>query len=256
MVVYDPVFLGWKAADPWTHVAGATPCYSPDYELLVAPLTVAVRGGLVSETGVFPKGVDLWLSSELRRAGFSDEETWPRLTRPRVLPQDVALLLKALPVTLRGVKDFNLREEIRRRVTETAAVTPTDAKVLGRAYDKQVDVCISRLQGSIGSGSSALRSWCCRSSFLSEASRNDASQSERRSRQCLLAGELAIQDASAIPPSRSRPPGPVPPAPPRGRSGSSARRPTRRRDASGTVHTPMRFLRRPPRPFRRGCRLA
>lgn len=70
MVVYDPVFLGWKAADPWTHVAGATPCYSPDYELLVAPLTVAVRGGLVSETGVFPKGVDLWLSSELRRAGF------------------------------------------------------------------------------------------------------------------------------------------------------------------------------------------
>jgi hypothetical protein len=39
---------------------------------------------------------------------------------------------------------MDLREEVRQRVLDTASITPADATVLGRAYDKQVDVCISR----------------------------------------------------------------------------------------------------------------
>ncbi len=136
MSVFDGVFSGWQSSDPWEHAAGQAPRYGPDFGLLVALLTVATGGGSTSESGVFPRGIDLWLSSELRRAGFQDEEVWPRLSRPRILPRDVALLLKALPASL--------RQEVGRRVAETPAVSPTDATVLGRAYDKQVDVCIAR----------------------------------------------------------------------------------------------------------------
>jgi hypothetical protein len=144
MTVFDPVLSAWESSDPWQHAAGELPSYAPAFGVLEDLLTISVSGGLVSETGVFPKGIDLWLSTELRRAGFGDEECWPRLTRPRVLPREVALLLDALPRSLPGFKGLDLREEVRRRVTDTPSVSPTDAKVLGRAYDKQVDVCIAR----------------------------------------------------------------------------------------------------------------
>ena len=61
---------------------------------------------------------------------------------PRVLPADVALLLDGLPENPRGFKGF--RSEVARRVQDASDVTPADARILGRAYDKQVDVCISR----------------------------------------------------------------------------------------------------------------
>lgn len=144
MGVFGPALAGWQATDPWQHAANEDPGYAPDFDLLEQLLTVPIKEGLTSESGVFPKGIDLWLSSELRRAGFADQETWPRLERPRVLPREVALLLDALPRSLPGVKGLNLREEVRRRAVEAPGVTPTDAKVLGRAYDKQVDVCIAR----------------------------------------------------------------------------------------------------------------
>lgn len=144
MAVFEPILAAWTPTDPWRHAAGEAPSYAPAYELLEDLLTIAVSGGLASETGVFPRGIDLWLSSELRRAGFGDEECWPRLNRPRVLPREVALLLDALARSVPGFRGLDLREEVRRRVTETPSVTPTDAKVLGRAYDKQVDVCIAR----------------------------------------------------------------------------------------------------------------
>ncbi|MCI0688953.1 MAG: hypothetical protein L0Y54_17240 [Sporichthyaceae bacterium] len=141
MTVFEPTLVGWPTASPWSHPVGSSAVYGPDYNLLAALLSVAVKTQAASESGVFPRGIDLWLSHELRRCGFSDEETWPRPTRPRIFPREVALLLNSLPASLRGL---DLREEIRRRVNETPSVSPTDAVVLGRAYDKQVDVCISR----------------------------------------------------------------------------------------------------------------
>lgn len=142
--VYDKVFAGVATDSPWKHgPAGEPSTYSPDYGLLSRLLTAAVAagGGTNTETGIFPKGIDLWLSHELRRAGFVDEETWPRRDRPRVLPREVAILIEKLPVRYKGL---DLRDEIRRRASDIAGVTPTDAVVLGRAYDKQVDVVIAR----------------------------------------------------------------------------------------------------------------
>jgi hypothetical protein len=153
--VYDDVLATAATDNPWVHDPDPDrgPTYAPDYPLLADLLSaaVAVGAGDDTESGIFPKGIDLWLSHELRRAGFLDEEVWPRRARPRVLPREVAILIDELPEHPRGWprrtpdgQPINLREEVRRRVAETPAVTPTDAVVLGRAYDKQVDVVVAR----------------------------------------------------------------------------------------------------------------
>jgi hypothetical protein len=53
------------------------------------------------------------------------DEVWPRPTRPRVLPRDIAVLLERLPAAQ--------RTELARRLTNVAPVAPLDARVLGRA---------------------------------------------------------------------------------------------------------------------------
>ncbi len=118
---FDPLLASTELTDPWTHALGETPAYAPDYELLGKLLTIPVRAESLSESGRFARGIDAWLASELRRAGFGLDEVWPRAARPRVLPRD-----------------------LRRRIEQMPAVAPVDASVLGRAYGKQVDVCISR----------------------------------------------------------------------------------------------------------------
>ena len=53
-----------------------------------------------------------------------------------MLPHDVAELLARLPRSLAA--------DVARRLEDLPSVAPTDARVLGRAYEKQVDVCVSR----------------------------------------------------------------------------------------------------------------
>lgn len=133
---YDGLLAARTLSDPWVHAAGQKPVYEPDYELLADLLSIPVSEVSQSESGRFAKGIDAWLAQELRRAGFSADEVWPRATRPRVLPRDVAVLLDKLP--------SNLAQQLRGRLPEISAVGPSDARVLGRAYEKQVDVCIAR----------------------------------------------------------------------------------------------------------------
>lgn len=142
--VYDSVLANASLTDPWTHGFNSTPSYAPAYHVFERLLTAGLRHAGGSETGIFPKGIDLWLSYELRRAGFLDGETWPRRERPRVLARELAILLEKLPTRSPNHKGLNLRDEVRRRINEISAITPTEAVVLGRAYDKQVDVCIAR----------------------------------------------------------------------------------------------------------------
>jgi hypothetical protein len=133
---YEPVLEQAASSDPWVHEKGQPPGYLPDEELLGRLLSVPVAAGERSESGRFAKGIDIWLAHELRRAGFDPDEVWPRATRPRVLPRDVALLLEKLPKSLAA--------QVRERLPSIGAVGPVDAKVLGRAYEKQVDVCLAR----------------------------------------------------------------------------------------------------------------
>ncbi|GGC97887.1 hypothetical protein GCM10011512_26050 [Tersicoccus solisilvae] len=133
---FDPVLAAQPLTDPWTHSAGQQPVYAPDYDLLGKLLTIPVAAGSASESGRFARGIDAWLAHELRRAGFSSDEVWPRAERPRVLPRDLAVLLEKLP--------DRVSQDLRARISNIPSVAPTDAKVLGRAYDKQVDVAVAR----------------------------------------------------------------------------------------------------------------
>lgn len=132
---YDDLLAG-TTTDPWGHERGEQPDYQPDYGLLGRLLSIPVTAGAASESGSFARGIDAWIAHELRRAGFDQNEVWPRSSRPRVLPRDVAVLLEKLPTAQRA--------ELARRLTTLPSVAPVDARVLGRAYEKQVDVVIAR----------------------------------------------------------------------------------------------------------------
>jgi hypothetical protein len=133
---YDSLLAAHPVTSPWDHAPGQPPVYVPDFDLFAQLLTIPVAAENLSESGRFAKAIDAWLASELRRSGFGTDEVWPRPTRPRVLPRDVAVLLGKLP--------HKQADELRLRIEGMPAVGPSDAKVLGRAYDKQVDVCIAR----------------------------------------------------------------------------------------------------------------
>lgn len=136
---FDQVLKEAPIGSPWVHgpgVSGAAAEYRPDYSTFENLLSVPLLAGQSVGSGTFATPTDAWLSHELRRAGFGVDEVWPRPTRPRILPRDVALLLDRLP--------SQLRDDVRDRVAAMPSVAPSDARILGRAYDKQVDVAISR----------------------------------------------------------------------------------------------------------------
>jgi hypothetical protein len=133
---YDELLAAAETSSPWTHVPGAPPTYVPDYALLESMLTIPVANGDSTESGRFARGIDAWLAHELRRAGFERDEVWPRSERPRVLPRDISVMLDRLP--------NNLAAQVRDRIAAMPSVAPMDVRVLGRAYDKQVDVAIAR----------------------------------------------------------------------------------------------------------------
>lgn len=133
---FEPALERAGRADPWAHRRGEPPVYTPDHALLGELLSIPVQAGDRSTTGRFAKAVDMWLAHELRRAGFGPDEVWPRERRPRVLPREIAILLERLPRALAA--------QVRESLPGIPAIGPVDAKVLGRAYEKQVDVCLAR----------------------------------------------------------------------------------------------------------------
>lgn len=133
---FDELLATAAVDTPWVHSVEAAPQYLPDYELLERLLSIPTTGRAVVESGRFANGVDAWIAHELRRAGFEGDEVWPRPTRPRILPRDISMLLSRLPTALAA--------QVRERVVSMPSVAPSDARVLGRAYDKQVDVAIAR----------------------------------------------------------------------------------------------------------------
>jgi hypothetical protein len=129
------VLVGRAQQAPWVVQKGRR-ILVPDVEALELLTTVAIRRGGRSETGRLARSIDMWVAEELRRAGFDEDEVWPRRDVPRVLPREVALLVSGLPK--------ELRSRIWPHVLKRKAVAPADARILGRAYVKQVDVLIAQ----------------------------------------------------------------------------------------------------------------
>ena len=121
---------------PWVSGPEGDRLYVPDIELLDYLLAIPIGEGRAQASGRLAKAMDAWCAAELRRAGFDPDEVWPRVTRPRVLPRDVADLLAGLP--------RDLRSEMTARVLRNRKVAPTEAKILGRVFVKQADVLIAQ----------------------------------------------------------------------------------------------------------------
>jgi hypothetical protein len=132
---FEPAIAAREGETPWD-LTGTERRYVPDLDLLAELIAIPVQAGHVQASGRLAKGIDAWCSSELRRAGFDSDEVWPRLTRPRVLPRDVADLLASLPRAL--------REQVTEQVLRNRKVAPAEARVLGRVFVKQADVLIAQ----------------------------------------------------------------------------------------------------------------
>lgn len=133
---FGEVLAARPSTSPWGHHQDGVRRFEPDFDALASLISIPIEAGSESQTGRLAKAIDAWMANELRRAGFDDDEVWPRLTRPRVLPRDLALYLRGLPAKERAAAEA--------RVLANKSVAPSDARVLGRAYVKQVDVLIAQ----------------------------------------------------------------------------------------------------------------
>ena len=122
-------------SNPWVRESGVL-TYRPDFRVLRRLLGVPLYLDAPSTTGVPALALDVWLSYELRRAGFDTDAVWPRPTDPRIMPSAIASLLDALPHRERQLIETRLRRSMK-------GVSGSSASVLGKHYMKQVDVVMS-----------------------------------------------------------------------------------------------------------------
>lgn len=121
--------------NPWRRTDD-TLAYQPDFRVLRRLLGVPLYLDAPSTTGVPALALDVWLSYELRRAGFDPNAVWPRATEPRIMPSAIANLLEALPIKERQLIEHRLQRSMK-------GVAGSSASVLGKHYMKQVDIVMS-----------------------------------------------------------------------------------------------------------------
>lgn len=124
--------------NPWVREADGELSFEPDYHTLKRLLGVPLHLEAPTTTGVPALALDVWVSYELRRAGFDSDAVWPRPSSPRILPGPIASLLKKLPGKERQALWKRLRAS-----PPPAGVAASSANVLGKNYLKQVDVVMS-----------------------------------------------------------------------------------------------------------------
>ncbi|MFT3716220.1 MAG: hypothetical protein QM774_09810 [Gordonia sp. (in: high G+C Gram-positive bacteria)] len=125
-------------SNPWRASGDGEPTYTPDFATLAKLLGVPLHLHAKSQSGVPALALDVWVSYELRRAGFDPDAVWPRPAVPRVLPGPVSALVESLPVKLRA----QVQDRIEGKAS-IAGVTASSANYLGKNYFKQVDVSMS-----------------------------------------------------------------------------------------------------------------
>ncbi|WP_423195245.1 Restriction endonuclease [Cupriavidus sp. H19C3] len=124
-------------SNPWVSTSNGLR-YEPDYATLVKLLGVPLYLRAGTQSGVPALALDVWLSYELRRAGFASDKTWPRAVHPRILPAPVASLLESLPREVQKIVADRLTKQASIR-----GVTSSSASILGKNYLKQVDVIMT-----------------------------------------------------------------------------------------------------------------
>lgn len=125
-------------SNPWVKGSDGQLRFEPDFVVLARLLGVPLHLKAGTQSGVPALALDVWLSYELRRAGFNADQAWPRPVHPRILPAPIANLLKALPI--------GIRKAVADRIEKDGAITGATSSsgiILGKNYLKQVDVVIS-----------------------------------------------------------------------------------------------------------------
>lgn len=125
-------------SNPWNRCKDGQLIFSPDYDVLTKLLGVPLHLNATTQSGIPALALDVWLSYELRRAGFVADQVWPRPEHPRILPLSVVKLLEALPKSERA--------SLEARIAKNGAiqgVTSASASILGKNYLKQVDVIMT-----------------------------------------------------------------------------------------------------------------
>lgn len=157
------------STSPWVKSTedGDRRIYQPDYDLARQLLAVPIGQGAAEEqhSGRVAKALDAWIAHELRRAGFPGRAVWPRASRPRVLPADLAPVEEAVAAALTRADELETRlaryaqeaagkgftrsppslYRLRPAIRQIGDALPGAgaANVLGRFYVKQVDVVVS-----------------------------------------------------------------------------------------------------------------
>jgi hypothetical protein len=129
---------GREHSNPWVLGSDGQPSFRPDYDTLELLLGVPLHLKVGTQTGVPALALDVWLSYELRRAGFGTDQVWPRPATPRVLPAPVSAFVKSLPTAIRAKAQSHLTSN-----SSISGVTSSSASILGKNYLKQVDVIIT-----------------------------------------------------------------------------------------------------------------
>jgi hypothetical protein len=127
---------------PWPTPWRADGSFIADLPLLKALLGLAI--GTSQSSGIVAGAADMWAAQELRRGGFDPDEVWPRSSAPRVMPRDIAHMMRA-----NGGLTLPLRQQIEQRFPKMTKSLPADANVLGAVYSKQADVLVASWSAGI-----------------------------------------------------------------------------------------------------------
>lgn len=126
-----------ELSSPWS----ATGSFRFDRELLQALIAVQMKAaGGGANTGALAIAVDVWIATELRRAGIEADAVWPRRSQPRVLPQSLSSAIRRF----RYAKDESIREIQKATVDQLSDLTGrSSTNVLGGFFAKEIDVVIA-----------------------------------------------------------------------------------------------------------------
>lgn len=123
-----------RHANPWT-VKGDAQVFEPDFDTLALLLGVPAHLQAPTQSGIPALALDVWVSYEMRRAGFHPDRVWPRPEPPRVLPGEVFEFVNKLPVAD--------RKRLQATISTKGTGGTASANLLGKNYVKQVDVVMS-----------------------------------------------------------------------------------------------------------------
>lgn len=141
------------AEDRMTAVYGAVPDrltnpwkkggeYKFDRSLLRKLIGVQVAGGsaMNAPSGGLALAVDVWLATELRRAGIAADAIWPRADRPRVVPQGLSQAVEDFRFSNTEATRTIQEETIAKLVDKTGS---NQSNILGGYFRKEIDVVMA-----------------------------------------------------------------------------------------------------------------